>query len=128
MEEKRAAKAAEEAKEARANELIRRKGGQDIGQIKEDLQLKEAEKEARQRKQGVLLPIAIKTMIILNLQTDKIDDAKAKAAIRAQIEADKKARAEKAAKEKALREVFIPFLLLTWQAHICLPGPRISTT
>jgi len=86
MEEKRAAKAAEEAKEARANELIRRKGGQDIGQIKEDLQLKEAEKEARQRKQ------------------DKIDDAKAKAAIRAQIEADKKTRAEKAAKEKALRE------------------------
>ncbi|KDN42782.1 hypothetical protein RSAG8_06536, partial [Rhizoctonia solani AG-8 WAC10335] len=86
MEEKRAAKAAEEAKEARANELIRRKGGQDIGSIKEDLQLKEAEKEARQRKQ------------------DKVDDAKAKAAVRAQIEADKKVRAEKAAKEKALRE------------------------
>lgn len=53
MEEKRAAKAAEDAKEARANELIRRKGGQDIGQIKEDLKLKEAEKEARQRKQGM---------------------------------------------------------------------------
>ena len=35
---------------------------------------------------------------------DKLDDAKAKAAIRAQIEADKRARAEKAAKEKALRE------------------------
>lgn len=86
MEEKRAAKAAEDAKEARANELIRRKGGQDMGQIKEELQLKEAEKEARQRKQ------------------DKIDEAKAKAAVRAQIEADKKARAEKAAKEKALRE------------------------
>lgn len=86
MLEKKAAKAAEDAKEARANELIRRKGGQDMGQIKEQLKLKEAEKEARQRKQ------------------DKIDDAKAKAAIRAQIEADKKARAEKAAKEKALRE------------------------
>ncbi|CAE6417806.1 unnamed protein product [Rhizoctonia solani] len=86
MQEKRAAKAAEEAKEARANEMIRRKGGQDIGSIKEELQLKEAEKEAQQRKQ------------------DKIDDAKAKAAVRAQIEADKKARAEKAAKEKALRE------------------------
>ncbi|GAB1518254.1 hypothetical protein RhiTH_001313 [Rhizoctonia solani] len=86
MEEKRAAKAAEEAKEARANEVIRRKGGQDMGAIKEELQLKEAEKEARQRKQ------------------DKLDDAKAKAAVRAQIEADKKARAEKAAKEKALRE------------------------
>ncbi|KAJ1306824.1 hypothetical protein OPQ81_007810 [Rhizoctonia solani] len=86
MEEKRAAKALEDAKEARANELIRRKGGQDMGAIKEELQLKEAEKEARQRKQ------------------DKIDDAKAKAAVRAQIEADKKARAEKAAREKALRE------------------------
>lgn len=36
--------------------------------------------------------------------TDKIEDAKAKAAIRAQIEADKKTRAEKAAREKALRE------------------------
>ena len=35
---------------------------------------------------------------------EKIEDAKAKAAIKAQIEADKKARAEKAAKEKALRE------------------------
>ncbi|KAH7335267.1 ubiquitin-related domain-containing protein [Rhizoctonia solani] len=86
MQEKKAAKAAEEAKEAKANEAIRRKGGQDIGAIKEELKIKEAEKEARQRKQ------------------DKIDDAKAKAAVRAQIEADKKARAEKAAKEKALRE------------------------
>ncbi|KAG9092450.1 hypothetical protein FS749_015742 [Ceratobasidium sp. UAMH 11750] len=86
MQEKRAVKAAEDAKDAKANELIRRKGGQDMGEIKEQLRLKEAEKEARQRKQ------------------DKIDDAKAKAAIRAQIEADKKARAEKAAKEKALRE------------------------
>lgn len=36
--------------------------------------------------------------------TDKIDDAKARAAVRAQIEADKKARAEKTAREKALRE------------------------
>ena len=36
--------------------------------------------------------------------TDKIEDAKAKAAVRAQIEADKKARAEKAVREKALRE------------------------
>jgi hypothetical protein len=55
MEEKRAAKAAEEAKEARANELIRRKAGQDIGDIKEELRLKEAEKEARQRKQGIFV-------------------------------------------------------------------------
>lgn len=36
--------------------------------------------------------------------TEKLEDAKARAAIKAQIEADKKARAEKAAREKALRE------------------------
>ena len=36
--------------------------------------------------------------------TEKVEDAKARAAIKAQIEADKKARAEKAAREKALRE------------------------
>jgi UBX domain-containing protein 1/4 len=35
---------------------------------------------------------------------DKIEDAKAKAAVKAQIEADKRQRAEKAAREKALRE------------------------
>jgi hypothetical protein len=35
---------------------------------------------------------------------DKIEDARAKAAIKAQIEADKKARAEKFAREKALRD------------------------
>ncbi len=37
-------------------------------------------------------------------RVEKVEDAKARAAIKAQIEADKKARAEKAAKEKALRE------------------------
>jgi len=35
---------------------------------------------------------------------DKIEDAHAKAAIKAQIEADKKARAEKFAREKAIRD------------------------
>jgi len=35
---------------------------------------------------------------------DKLDDQKARAAIKAQIEADKKARAERTAREKALRE------------------------
>lgn len=38
------------------------------------------------------------------LSADKLEDAKAKAAVRAQIEADKKARVDKAAREKALRE------------------------
>jgi UBX domain-containing protein 1/4 len=40
----------------------------------------------------------------MHAHTDKINDAKARAAVRAQIEADKKTRAEKAAREKALRE------------------------
>jgi hypothetical protein len=40
----------------------------------------------------------------LTVYTDKIEDAKAKAAIKAQIEADKKARAEKFAREKAIRD------------------------
>lgn len=38
------------------------------------------------------------------LRAEKIEDAKARTAIKAQIEADKRVRAEKAAREKALRE------------------------
>jgi len=41
---------------------------------------------------------------LINALTDKIEDAKARSAIRAQVEADKRARAERAAREKALRE------------------------
>ena len=65
---------------------MRRKAGKDLGSIKEDLKLKEALKEADARKK------------------EKIDDAKARARIKAQIEADKKERAEKTAREKALRD------------------------
>jgi len=86
MAEKRARKAVEDAKESKANENLRRKQGKDLGKIREDLKLKEAQKEVEARKR------------------DKIADAKAKAAVKAQIEADKKARAERAAREKALRE------------------------
>ncbi|KAK7437387.1 hypothetical protein VKT23_018632 [Stygiomarasmius scandens] len=86
MAEKKAKKAAEDAIEAKANEQIRRKQDKDMNKIKEELKAKEAIKEAEQRRK------------------DKIEDAKARAAIKAQIEADKKARAEKAAREKALRE------------------------
>lgn len=42
------------------------------------------------------------------IHKDKIADAKAKAAVKAQIEADKRARAEKAAREKALRQGLQP--------------------
>lgn len=83
---KRAAKAKEEAKEHKANEAIRRKSGKDINEIREELKNKEILKEAEAKRR------------------EKIEDAKARAAIKAQIEADKKARAEKAAREKALRD------------------------
>ncbi|EGN97022.1 hypothetical protein SERLA73DRAFT_185304 [Serpula lacrymans var. lacrymans S7.3] len=86
MAAKRAVKAKEEAKENKANEALRRKAGKDMNKVKEDLQAKEIQKEVEQKRR------------------DKIEDAKAKAAIKAQIEADKRARAEKAAREKALRE------------------------
>lgn len=49
---RKAAAAKANAEEAKRNEEIRRKGGQDLGKIKEELKLKEAEKEAKQRKQG----------------------------------------------------------------------------
>jgi len=86
MVEKRSKKSIEEAKEAKANEALRRKAGQDMGSAREALKIKEADKEAAKRKQ------------------EKIDDAKARAAIKAQIEADKRERAEKIARERALRE------------------------
>ncbi|KAJ7272704.1 DNA-binding protein [Mycena haematopus] len=85
MAAKRANKAIEEAKELKINETIRRKTGKDMGAIKEEMEKRQALKDAEQKKK------------------DKIADAKAKAAIKAQIEADKKARAEKFAREKALR-------------------------
>ncbi|KAF8141421.1 ubiquitin-related domain-containing protein [Boletus edulis] len=86
MAAKRALKTEQDIQEAKEKEKIRRKQGNDMNKIKEELKAKEIIKEAQQRRQ------------------DKIDDAKARAAIRTQIEADKKARAEKAAREKALRE------------------------
>ncbi|KAJ7132325.1 ubiquitin-related domain-containing protein [Mycena epipterygia] len=85
MIEKREKKAIEDAKEQKVSETIRRKAGKDMGQIKEDMEKRQALKDAEQKKK------------------DKIDDARARAAIKAQIEADKKARAEKFAREKALR-------------------------
>ncbi|KZS94900.1 hypothetical protein SISNIDRAFT_502422 [Sistotremastrum niveocremeum HHB9708] len=97
MAEKRAKKAVEDAKENKANEALRRKAGKDIGAAREELKAKELVKEAEQKRR------------------EKLEDAKAKAAIKAQIEADKKARAEKAAREKALRD------------GTALPEPGVST-
>ncbi|KAK8864686.1 hypothetical protein IAR55_001938 [Kwoniella newhampshirensis] len=83
---KRAAQSVEEQKANKANEALRRKAGQDIGKAKEDMQLKEMQKEADRKKR------------------EKLEDQRARAAIKAQIEADKRERAEKAAREKALRD------------------------
>ncbi|GAA5872700.1 hypothetical protein JCM1840_004493 [Sporobolomyces johnsonii] len=86
MEEKKKIQAKKDAEEAKANEAIRRKGGKDQAQLKAELQLREAEKQAAQRKK------------------DKADELAARKRIKEQIEADKRARAERTAREKALRE------------------------
>ncbi|VDC05182.1 unnamed protein product [Peniophora sp. CBMAI 1063] len=86
MAAKRAVKAKQEAEEAKANELIRRKGGQDMGKIQEELKAKQVKRDMEAKKR------------------EKEDEARAKAAVKAQIEADKRERAAKAAREKALRE------------------------
>ncbi|BGP27406.1 DNA-binding protein [Rhodotorula toruloides] len=86
MEDKRKAQAKLDAEEARRNEEIRRKSGKDEASAKADLQLREAEKQAALRKK------------------EKSDELAARKRIKDQIEADKRARAEKAAREKALRE------------------------
>ncbi|TFY73514.1 hypothetical protein EWM64_g10498 [Hericium alpestre] len=52
MTEKRAKKAAADAKEAQANEAIRRKGGRDMGEIKEDMEKKQALKDAEAKRRA----------------------------------------------------------------------------
>lgn len=84
--QRKADKAKLEAEEFKKNEAIRRKGGKEINQIKEDMKLKEAQKEAEARKR------------------EKMEDIKARQRIKAQIEADKRERAEKTAREKAIRD------------------------
>jgi len=86
MSEKRTRKAAEEAKEAKANELIRRKAGKEAAQIKEDMKNKQILKDLEAKRR------------------EKENDKKARAAVKAKIEADKRERAQKAAEEKAIRD------------------------
>ncbi|BEJ12024.1 hypothetical protein CspHIS471_0204840 [Cutaneotrichosporon sp. HIS471] len=83
---KRAAQFKEEEKASRANEALRRKAGQDQGRVKEEMEAKELERDAARKR------------------ADKIADQKARAAVKAQIESDKRERAAKAAAEKAARE------------------------
>ncbi|GAA5863376.1 hypothetical protein JCM8547_006963 [Rhodosporidiobolus lusitaniae] len=86
MDEKRRLQAVQDAAEAKQNEEIRRKSGKEEAHLREELKVKEALREAEKRKK------------------EKADDIAARQRIRAQIAADKEARAQKAAREKALRE------------------------
>lgn len=121
MAEKRTKKAVEEAKEAKANEQIRRKSGKvgsrslaslanaligfpkDIGKLREELKAQESIKEMEKKKRGKY-PQTTPESADPEAGLEKADEAKARAIVKAQIEADKKERAEKAAREKALRE------------------------
>lgn len=76
---KRAAQSKIDAEESRANEKIRRKAGQDLSEVKEEMKRKEQLKEAERKRK------------------DKAEDKAFKAKIKAQIEADKRERAAKAA-------------------------------
>ncbi|GAA5827749.1 hypothetical protein JCM11251_007654 [Rhodosporidiobolus azoricus] len=86
MDEKRRAQAVADAADAKRNEEIRRKSGKEEAQRREELKVKEAQREAEKRRK------------------EKADDVAARNRIKAQIEADKQARAAKTAREKALRE------------------------
>jgi len=67
------------------------------------MKLKQALKDAEEKKRGQII-LTISSYVQTLLIAEKIEDARAKAAIKAQIEADKKSRAEKFAREKAIRD------------------------
>lgn len=78
---------------------------QDIGKAQEDLKAKQLQKEAEQKRRGSCADRpSPPSCLTPRIPTEKEEDARARAAIKAQIEADKRERAEKAAREKALRE------------------------
>lgn len=93
MQEKRAKQATQDAEERRANEMIRRKAGQDANQARKELEQK-----------GTCPAHAERLKDAERKRREKLEDAAAKARVKAQIEEDKRRRAEKAAREKALRE------------------------
>lgn len=83
---KRAAQSKEDAQAQRENEKIRRKAGQDMGAAREELKRKEIAREAELKRQ------------------EKVADLEAKKRVKEQIEADKRERASRAAREKAIRD------------------------
>lgn len=84
--EKKKNEAAESVLDAKKNEAIRRKRDQESERAKEELRKKEQLREVERRKQ------------------EKIDDARAKAKIKAEIAATQQARRDAAAKAKAERD------------------------
>ncbi|TIC19816.1 hypothetical protein E3Q12_04056 [Wallemia mellicola] len=86
MDEKRKAQAEASKEDDKRNEIIRQQRGKEEQAIREDMKAKELKKDLEKKKK------------------EKEEDRKAMLRVKQQIEADKKERAEKAAKEKALRE------------------------
>lgn len=85
LAEKRAKQAELDKVDNKKNELIRRKAGQDMTEVKQALAQKEMDKEVEARKRA------------------KKEELAAKQRVKDQIEADKRARRERAEKEKAAR-------------------------
>ncbi|QIW97405.1 hypothetical protein AMS68_002923 [Peltaster fructicola] len=83
---KRAGQATEDKENQKRNEEIRRKHTKEHDDAKEELRRKEQIKDAQKKRQ------------------EKLDDIAAKKRIKDKIEADKEARRQKAAEEKAMRE------------------------
>lgn len=75
-----------------------------MNQIREELTAKEVQKEVERKKRGRAFALLHYFTSLICHNTEKIEDARARAAVKAQIEADRKALAEKKAMEKALRE------------------------
>ena len=81
-------------------------------QIKDDLKNKQLLKDIEAKRRGsshsliitLLRPPPVPILITLHSFIEKENDKKALAAIKAQIEADKRERAQKAAQEKAIRD------------------------
>ncbi|KAI1502815.1 DNA-binding protein [Biscogniauxia marginata] len=86
LKAKRANKSVEEKEEQRRNEKIRQKATRETEDLKEEQQRKEQIKEAAKKRQ------------------EKLADLEAKNRVKAQIEADKQARRQKAEEAKAARE------------------------
>jgi hypothetical protein len=123
MTEKRAKKSAVDTEEQKANEALRRKAGKVLDfyfpsnwllncaciRIQHKFVKKCNSKRLRRRQNSVKKVSRVFFFLWIDiaetkLWLDKLADAAARAKIKAQIEADKKARAEKVAAEKAARE------------------------